>query len=58
MTKPRKNQELEETRRIMERLVKMPHKPHKTSKTKRPDKPKPARASLSKQNLNDRGNAK
>jgi hypothetical protein len=30
MTKPRKeDQDMEETKRIMERLVKMPHKPHK-----------------------------
>lgn len=29
MAKPRKDKELEETRRIMERLVNTPHKPHK-----------------------------
>lgn len=29
MAKPRKDQKLEETRRIMERLVNTPHKPHK-----------------------------
>jgi hypothetical protein len=35
-----------------------PHKPHEEAKIgKRPDRLKPARASLSKQNLKNRGNA-
>jgi hypothetical protein len=32
MAKPRKDQEMDETLRIMERLVNSPHKPHKESK--------------------------
>ncbi len=34
MAKPRKDQDMEETKRIMERLVKMPHKPHVQDKSK------------------------
>jgi hypothetical protein len=37
MAKPRKNQDMEATKRIMERLVNMPHKPHKPP---RPENPK------------------
>lgn len=32
MAKPRKDQDMEEARRIMERLVNTPHKPHADSK--------------------------
>jgi hypothetical protein len=41
MAKPRNDQEMEETRRIMERLVNTPHKPHKPLNDLLPNKRKP-----------------
>jgi hypothetical protein len=39
MAKPRKDQDMEETKRIMERLVNTPHKPQKPLNELQPKKP-------------------
>jgi hypothetical protein len=53
MARPRKEQEMEETKRIMERLVKTPHKPHKPLKDLLPRERKPVEKK--KPRRNDRG---
>ena len=37
MAKPRKDQDIDETKRIMERLVNTPHKPHKENEPAKKD---------------------
>jgi hypothetical protein len=43
MAKPREDKEMEETRRIMERLVKMPPKPHEESRVGKKKEKSPKR---------------
>jgi len=53
MAKARKDQNMEEARRIMERLVNTPHKPHKPLKDLLPRERKPVEKK--KPRRNDRG---